>query len=82
MVRFISAGVLGSIVSAALVPLSAAAQDSDPAPWWHVALAQTADFTFSEWTITSDFLPEGQPVTVERMRDLQERPWFNSSIFY
>ena len=42
MVRFISAGVLCSIVSAALVPLSAAAQDSDPAPWWHRALAQTS----------------------------------------
>ena len=34
---------------------------------------QAADFTFAEWTITSDFLPEGQPVTAEKMRDLQER---------
>lgn len=42
MVRFISAGVLCSIVSAALVPLSAAAQDSDPPALWHMALAQTS----------------------------------------
>jgi hypothetical protein len=34
---------------------------------------QSADFTFAEWTITSDFLPEGQPVTAEKMQDLQER---------
>jgi hypothetical protein len=37
------------------------------------AVLQTADFTFAEWTITSDFLPEGQPVTAGKMQDLQER---------
>lgn len=26
-----------------------------------------------EWTITSDFLPEGQRLTAEQMRDLHER---------
>ena len=45
MVRFILADVLCSIVSAALVPLSAAAQDSEPAPWWQMALAQKIEAT-------------------------------------
>ena len=57
MVRFISAGVLCSIVSAALVPLSAAAQDIDAPPWWHMALAQTS----------------ADQQAPEKMRDLQER---------
>ena len=45
MVLFILADVLCSIVSAALVPLSAAEQDSDPPPWWHMALAQKIEAT-------------------------------------
>ena len=57
MVRFILAGVLCSIVSAALVPLSAAEHDSDPPPWWHMALAQTS----------------ADRQAPEKMRGLQER---------
>ena len=34
---------------------------------------QPTGFDFVEWTITSDFLPEGQPLTTEQMRDLHER---------
>ena len=34
---------------------------------------QPTGFDFVEWTITSDFLPEGQRLTAEQMRDLHER---------
>ena len=34
---------------------------------------QPTGFDFVEWTITSDFLPEGQRLTAEQMRDLPER---------
>ena len=34
---------------------------------------QSADLSFVEWTITSDFLPEGQRLTAEQMRELQDR---------
>ena len=34
---------------------------------------QPTGFGFVEWTITSDFLPEGQRLTAEQMRDLHER---------
>ena len=34
---------------------------------------QANDFGFEEWTITSDFLPEGQSLTAEQIRDVQDR---------
>ena len=34
---------------------------------------QANDFGFVEWTITSDFLPEGQRLTAEQVRDVQDR---------
>ena len=34
---------------------------------------QPTGVDFVEWTITSDFLPEGQRLTAEQMRDLHER---------
>jgi hypothetical protein len=34
---------------------------------------QPTGFDFVEWTITSVFLPEGQRLTAEQMRDLHER---------
>lgn len=34
---------------------------------------QANDFGFEEWTITSDFLPEGQRLTAEQVRDVQDR---------